>query len=104
LSRKPRNGEEACSAVPQRSFDLVLLDINMPGAGGIEACRRIRDSVPQVGIVMITVRDSESDKVDALEAGGRRLRHQAVPAERADRPAACGSAPHPRKEYGSSLL
>jgi two-component system KDP operon response regulator KdpE len=64
-----RNGEEACGAVLERAFDLVLLDINMPGAGGIDACRRIRGSVPQVGIVMITVRDSENDKVDALEAG-----------------------------------
>jgi two-component system, OmpR family, KDP operon response regulator KdpE len=64
-----RNGEEAVSAIRQRAFDLVLLDINMPGAGGLEACRRIRGFAPQTGIVMVTVRDSENDKVDALEAG-----------------------------------
>lgn len=64
-----RTGEEALGAVQQRLFDLVLLDINMPGAGGIEACRRIRSFAPQVGIVMITVRDTENDKVKALEAG-----------------------------------
>jgi two-component system KDP operon response regulator KdpE len=64
-----RNGEEALGAVRQRSFDLVLLDINMPGIGGVEACKRIRGLMPQTGIVMITVRDSENDKVDALEAG-----------------------------------
>jgi two-component system KDP operon response regulator KdpE len=37
-----RNGEEALAMVQDHSFDLVLLDINMPGIGGIEACRRIR--------------------------------------------------------------
>ena len=64
-----RNGEEALGAVRQRPFDLVLLDINMPGLGGIETCREIRGLAPQTGIVMITVRDAESDKVNALEAG-----------------------------------
>jgi len=64
-----RNGEEALGAVRQQPFDLVLLDINMPGIGGIEACRKIRDLAPQTGIVMITVRDAENDKVTALEAG-----------------------------------
>jgi two-component system KDP operon response regulator KdpE len=64
-----RNGEEAVMGIRARSADLVLLDINMPGMGGIEACRRIRASFPDIGILMITVRDSEDDIVEALEAG-----------------------------------
>jgi len=64
-----RSGEEALGVVQQQPFDLVLLDINMPGAGGIDACRKIRTFAPQVGIIMVTVRDSENDKVHALEAG-----------------------------------
>ena len=64
-----RSGEEALGVVQQRPFDLVLLDINMPGAGGIDTCRKIRSCAPQVGIIMVTVRDSENDKVHALEAG-----------------------------------
>jgi two-component system KDP operon response regulator KdpE len=64
-----RSGEEALGVVQQRPFDLVLLDINMPGAGGIDTCRKIRSFAPQVGIIMVTVRDSENDKVHALEAG-----------------------------------
>jgi two-component system, OmpR family, KDP operon response regulator KdpE len=64
-----RNGEEALGTVQQHSFDLVLLDINMPGMSGIDACRRIRGISPHAGIVMITVRDLEDDKVRALEAG-----------------------------------
>jgi two-component system KDP operon response regulator KdpE len=64
-----RTGEEAVSAIRERPPDLVLLDINMPGMGGIEACRKIRAHSPGVGIVMITVRDTEDDTVTALEAG-----------------------------------
>ncbi len=64
-----RNGEEAVGAVQQHRFDLVVLDINMPGMGGVEACQRIREFSPRVGIVMLTVRDLEEDKVRALEAG-----------------------------------
>lgn len=64
-----RNGEEAVWAVRERAADLVLLDINMPGMGGIEACRRIRAANPDLGIVMITVRDGEEETVEALEAG-----------------------------------
>jgi two-component system, OmpR family, KDP operon response regulator KdpE len=64
-----RNGEEAVWAVRERPADIVLLDINMPGMGGIAACRHIRSTNPGVGIVMITVRDGEEDTVEALEAG-----------------------------------
>src|ERR1700730_291010 len=64
-----RTGEEALGTVQRHPFDLVLLDINMPGINGIEACRRIRGISPHAGIVMITVRDLEDDKVRALEAG-----------------------------------
>ena len=62
-------GEEALGIVQRRSFDLVLLDINMPGIGGIETCQRVRGLSPQSGIIMVTVRDNEEDKVRALEAG-----------------------------------
>jgi two-component system, OmpR family, KDP operon response regulator KdpE len=64
-----RSGEEAVDILLQRSFDLVLLDINMPGIGGVEACREIRALAPKMGILMVTVRDAENDMVRALEAG-----------------------------------
>jgi len=64
-----RSGEEALGVAQHKSFDLVLLDINMPGIGGVEACRRLRDLSPRAGIVMVTVRDFEDDRVEALEAG-----------------------------------
>ena len=62
-------GSDAVVLLQRRSFDLVLLDINMPGLNGLEACRKIRSIAPHTGIVMVTVRDAEEDKVRALEAG-----------------------------------
>src|SRR5260370_35167809 len=63
------NGEEAFGTVRGHPFDLVLLDINMPGISGIDACRKIRGMPPHAGIVMVSVRDCEDDKVRAFEAG-----------------------------------
>jgi two-component system, OmpR family, KDP operon response regulator KdpE len=62
-------GEEAIAILAQRPFDLVLLDINMQGIGGVETCREVRSFLPNIGIVMVTVRDAENDMVKALEAG-----------------------------------
>jgi len=64
-----RTGEDALAMLREATWDLVLLDINMPGMTGFEVCRRIRKNAPQVGIIMVTVRDSEQDKVQALDSG-----------------------------------
>jgi two-component system KDP operon response regulator KdpE len=63
------NGEAALQLVREEKYDVVLLDINMPGIGGIRACREMRRNLPRLGILMLTVRDSEDDKVLALDAG-----------------------------------
>jgi two-component system, OmpR family, KDP operon response regulator KdpE len=62
-------GEEALALARTASFEVVLLDINMPGMDGVQTCRDLRRLFPRVGILMLTVRDSEEDKVTALEAG-----------------------------------
>ena len=62
-------GEEALSLVRATWFDAVLLDVDMPGMGGVETCRCIRRSVARLPILMLTVMDSEDDKVLALDAG-----------------------------------
>ena len=64
-----RSGEDALDVIKQHAFDLVLLDINMRGISGFDACQRIRRLLPRAGIVMVTVKDSEEDKVRALDAG-----------------------------------
>lgn len=63
------NGEQAVRAVAARPFDAVLMDVNMPGIGGIAACREIRRNAPRCQILMLTVRDREADKIEALDAG-----------------------------------
>jgi two-component system, OmpR family, KDP operon response regulator KdpE len=63
------NGEEALMRLRMADYDAVLLDINMPGMGGMEACSRIRRIFTRIPILMLTVRGSEDDKVQALESG-----------------------------------
>ncbi|MGH9472349.1 MAG: response regulator transcription factor [Terriglobales bacterium] len=63
-----RSGEEALERVREFRPDLVLLDINMPGMGGLAACRALRADT-QAAIIVLTVRDAEADKVEALDAG-----------------------------------
>jgi two-component system KDP operon response regulator KdpE len=61
-------GEEALESVRQSTPDAILLDVNMPGIGGLETCREIRRTM-DIPILMLTVRNAERDKVMALDAG-----------------------------------
>jgi len=63
------SGEQAIALVRTIRFDAALLDITMPGMNGIEACRQIRKLMPTLGIVMLTVKNTEEDKILALDAG-----------------------------------
>jgi two-component system KDP operon response regulator KdpE len=63
-----KTGEEALNKLREFRPDLIVLDMNMPGMGGLEACREIRASTG-IGIIILTVRNSEEDKVAALDAG-----------------------------------
>ena len=62
-------GEEAIALIRGEHYDAVLLDMNMPGMGGMTACREIRRLSPGLPILMLTIRDSQDDKVEALESG-----------------------------------
>ncbi len=61
-------GEAALEKLREEKFDLVLLDINLPGLSGLETCRAVR-ARSDVGILMLTVRDRAEDKIEALDAG-----------------------------------
>ena len=63
-----RTGEDALELMPREMPSLVLLDMNMPGMGGLETCRAIRAG-SDVPVVILSVRNTEKDKVAALDAG-----------------------------------
>ena len=63
-----RTGEEALDQLRSETYDLVLLDVNMPGMGGMETCRLMRPG-SDIAIIMLTVSKAEKDNVDALDAG-----------------------------------
>jgi two-component system, OmpR family, KDP operon response regulator KdpE len=63
-----KSGDEALDHIRPGKYDLVLLDINMPGMTGFEVCRKIRAS-SATPIIMLTVRSAEKDKLEAFDAG-----------------------------------
>jgi len=63
-----KTGEEALAVLDELRPDLILLDLNMPGIGGLETCRSIRER-SDVPIIILSVRNNEIDKVHALDAG-----------------------------------
>ena len=67
------SGEEAVAAVERLRPDLVLLDVRMPGIGGIEAARRITEAHPGTVVVLISIEDSDEFAEDARACGAAAL-------------------------------
>lgn len=63
-----QSGEEALELLRERTVDLILLDLNMAGMGGLDTCRAIRAGW-DVPIIVVSVQESDKDKVEALDAG-----------------------------------
>jgi len=64
-----RNGREALLAADRQLFDLVLLDLGLPDADGVDVCRSLRLRLPTAVVVMLTARTEEMDVVIGLESG-----------------------------------
>jgi DNA-binding NarL/FixJ family response regulator len=65
------DGETAVERCLSLQPDVVLMDIQMPGIGGIEATRRIVDAAPQIAVIVLTMFDDDQSVTDALRAGAR---------------------------------
>ncbi|HEY4084865.1 MAG TPA: response regulator transcription factor [Bryobacteraceae bacterium] len=63
-----KTGEEAIEKLRTDAPDVVLLDLNMPGIGGLETCRAIRET-SEIPVIILSVRNTERDKVQVLDAG-----------------------------------
>jgi two-component system OmpR family response regulator len=62
-------GEEAVWMVEAHPYDVVVLDVMLPGISGIETCRRLRNAGVWTPVLMLTARDSVDDRVGGLDAG-----------------------------------
>ncbi len=62
-------GQEALDIVRQNPPDVVVMDLNMPGMGGVEATRHISTIAPLTRVLMLTISDQDNDVIDAILAG-----------------------------------
>lgn len=71
------NGQEAVELARTLQPELILLDLNMPVMNGLEALRQIKDEMPEIQAVMLTVSDEDANLIDAIKAGaeGYLLKH-----------------------------
>jgi len=69
VTTEASRGEEAIQLLQAQTFDVVLLDVNMPGIGGVKTLERLRSMAPRLPILMLTVVDGEEEKIAALESG-----------------------------------
>ncbi|TKC16722.1 response regulator transcription factor [Robertmurraya kyonggiensis] len=67
--RESETGEDALSFFQKEQFDIVLLDLMLPGIDGFEVCQEIRKLNQSVGIIMLTARTQEKNKVEGLILG-----------------------------------
>ncbi len=63
------DGVEGLWMATENEFDIVVLDLMLPGISGFEVCRRIRQTGSSVPILMLTARDDEHDEAEALDLG-----------------------------------
>lgn len=68
LTTVETNGEDALSLLEQEQYDLILLDVMLPGKSGYEICKEIRDKI-KVPILMVTARTESVDKIRGLGLG-----------------------------------
>ncbi|MFO7603747.1 MAG: response regulator transcription factor [Gammaproteobacteria bacterium] len=63
------NGREGLQQAENRRFDLIILDLMLPGMDGMEICRRIRQQSEYTPVLMLTSKSAETDRVLGLETG-----------------------------------
>ena len=83
------NGEEALAwlsaAPPNREPNVVLVDLNLPGISGLEVTRQLRHQYPSLGVVMLSIYESDEQAFNALQAGAAAYRSKDIhPKELAD--------------------
>ena len=82
VSAEAATGEDAVTAAIRFAPDVVVLDLRMPGIGGIEACRRIIAGSPRTNVLVLTMSEDDENLFAAIKAGARGyLLKEATPGE-----------------------
>ena len=63
------DGEDGLAQAVSANPDLILLDVMLPGISGFEVCKRAREQYPSLGIIMLTAKGQEENKIEGLELG-----------------------------------
>ncbi|MBT9149471.1 MAG: response regulator transcription factor [Dehalococcoidia bacterium] len=63
------DGEQGCESAMVNDYDLLILDLNLPGMDGLEVCRRLRAGKPHLLILILTARNRPFDKITGLDLG-----------------------------------
>ena len=87
-----RTGDDALWMARAAPYDVIVLDVMLPGRDGFAVCRELREAGVWAPILMLTARDAVEDRVEGLDCGRRRLPHEAVLVRRAPREAASARA------------
>ena len=62
-------GEEGVEIAAREEIDIVVLDVMLPGMDGFEVCKTLRENYPSLGIIMLTAKSQDIDKITGLEYG-----------------------------------
>ena len=81
-----RTGDDALWMAAAVDYDVIVLDVMLPGLDGFEVCRRLRERGVWAPVLMLTARDAVEDRVDGPRCRRRRLPAEAVRVRRAARP------------------
>lgn len=68
-TRVALDGQEALTAIDEDTPDIVLLDVMMPGIGGLETLRRIKETHPRVEVILLTGRGSTREGIEGMKRG-----------------------------------
>lgn len=69
IVKEASTGEEAIEIARKEKFDIVVLDIMLPGIDGYQVCKTLRSEFPQLGIIILTAKSQDIDKIMGLEYG-----------------------------------
>ncbi|MBT4522369.1 MAG: response regulator, partial [Halieaceae bacterium] len=64
-----RSGEPVCAALTATPYDLLILDLGLPGVPGMQVLRQLRADKQVIPVLVLTARNTLDDKVDGLDAG-----------------------------------